>query len=213
MRSVASPRSEPSLDPAARLLQAAVSILALRPLRFVEALITTLRMMRRSDRAPHIHIFYLIEACGVAAVVRRSGAVHIHAHFGTNPAELALLASQLSGASYSFTVHGYDEFDRPEFIGMRTKIHGSACICIAICSTAKPSMMLAEMAYLATVGSRCSRTRGKSLFMDQKPPAAHARSCRASALRDGPALPQASFEPERPLSCAVRMGDTYIPKE
>src|ERR1700676_467665 len=32
-----------------RLLQAAMSILALRPRRFVKALVTTLRMMRRSD--------------------------------------------------------------------------------------------------------------------------------------------------------------------
>ncbi|WP_426413198.1 glycosyltransferase family 4 protein [Bradyrhizobium ganzhouense] len=111
-----------------RLLQAVVSTLAVRPLGFVEALITTLRMMRRSDRAPHIHIFYLVEACGVAAIVRKSGAVHIHAHFGTNPAELALLASQLSGAPYSFTVHGYDEFDKPEFIALRTKIHDAAFV-------------------------------------------------------------------------------------
>src|SRR6266404_4915354 len=109
-----------------RLLQAAMPILALRPRRFVKALVTTLRIMRRSDRAPLLHILYLVEACGVAAVVRRSGADHIHAHFGTNPAEVALLASQLSGASYSFTVHGYDEYDKPEFIGLRTKIHGSA---------------------------------------------------------------------------------------
>jgi colanic acid/amylovoran biosynthesis glycosyltransferase len=111
-----------------RLLQAAMSILALRPRRFVKALVTTLRMMRRSDRAPLLHILYLAEACGVAAVVRSSGADHIHAHFGTNPAEIALLASQLSGVSYSFTVHGYDEYDKPEFIGLRTKIHGSAFV-------------------------------------------------------------------------------------
>lgn len=109
-----------------RLLQDAMWTLALRPRWFVKALATTLRMMRRSDRAPLVHILYLVEACGVAAVVRRSGAGHIHAHFGTNPAEVALLASQLSGASYSFTVHGYDEYDKPEFIGLRTKIHGSA---------------------------------------------------------------------------------------
>src|SRR5260221_10623656 len=50
-----------------RLLQAAVSILALRPHRFVKALITTLRMIRRTDRAPHIHILYLTEACVFAA--------------------------------------------------------------------------------------------------------------------------------------------------
>jgi colanic acid/amylovoran biosynthesis glycosyltransferase len=89
-----------------RLLQAAMSILALRPRRFVKALVTTLRMMRRSDRAHLVHTLCLVEACGVAAAVRRSGADHIHAHFGPNPAEVALLASQLAGASHSFTVRG-----------------------------------------------------------------------------------------------------------
>jgi glycosyltransferase involved in cell wall biosynthesis len=111
-----------------RLLQAAMSTLALRPRGFAKALLTTLRMMHRSDRAPLKHIVYLVEACGVAAVVRRTGADHIHAHFGTNPAEVALLASQLSGASYSLTVHGCEEFDKPEFIGLRTKIHGAAFV-------------------------------------------------------------------------------------
>ncbi|MEH2614391.1 colanic acid/amylovoran biosynthesis glycosyltransferase [Bradyrhizobium sp. AZCC 1693] len=110
------------------LLLNTISLLLLRPRPFVKALATTLRMMRRSDRSPLKHIAYLIEACGVAAVVCRTGAGHIHAHFGTNPAEVALLASQLSGASYSFTVHGCEEFDKPEFIGLRTKIHGAAFV-------------------------------------------------------------------------------------
>src|ERR1700680_793144 len=50
-----------------RLLQATMLALALRPGRFVEALITTLRMMRRSDRPFYMHVLYMIEACGVAA--------------------------------------------------------------------------------------------------------------------------------------------------
>jgi glycosyltransferase involved in cell wall biosynthesis len=111
-----------------RLLQAATSILIRRPRSFAKALATTLRMMRRSDRGPFLHILYLVEACGVASLVRATGAAHIHAHFGTNPAEVALLAAQLSGVTYSFTVHGYDEYDKPEFIGLRNKIHGSAFV-------------------------------------------------------------------------------------
>jgi len=110
------------------LLQAAVWFVLLRPNRFAKALATTLRMLRNSDRGPVLHILYLLEACGVAALVRSTRAAHIHAHFGTNPAEVALLASQLSGVSYSFTVHGYDEYDKPEFIGLRAKIRGSAFV-------------------------------------------------------------------------------------
>ena len=110
------------------LLQAAVRLLFTQPRRFANALAMTFRMMRRSDRGVFLHIFYLIEACGVASLVRTSGATHIHAHFGTNPAEVAMLASQLSGATYSFTVHGCDEFDRPEFLGLRAKIRNAAFV-------------------------------------------------------------------------------------
>jgi glycosyltransferase involved in cell wall biosynthesis len=65
---------------------------------------------------------YYVEACALARRVRRAGAGHIHAHFGTNPAEVAMLAAELSGVGFSFTVHGHDEFDKPEFLGLRRKI-------------------------------------------------------------------------------------------
>ena len=84
--------------------------------------------MRRSDCGPLAHLIYFVEACGVASLVRGAAASHIHAHFGTNPAEVALLASQLSGVTYSFTVHGYDEYDKPAFVGLRQKIGGSAFV-------------------------------------------------------------------------------------
>jgi glycosyltransferase involved in cell wall biosynthesis len=110
------------------LLQAVVWCLLLRPHRFAKALATSFRMMRRSDRGPFAHLAYLIEACGVASLVRSTAAEHIHAHFGTNPAEVALLASQLSGVTYSVTVHGCEEYDKPEFIGLRAKIRGAAFV-------------------------------------------------------------------------------------
>jgi colanic acid/amylovoran biosynthesis glycosyltransferase len=110
------------------LLKALIWFLILRPHRFAAALATTCRMMRKSDRGPVLHVFYLVEACGVAAIVRDTGATHIHAHFGTNPAEVALLASKLCSVTYSFTVHGYDEYDKPQFIALSEKIRGSAFV-------------------------------------------------------------------------------------
>ncbi|MHC2439858.1 glycosyltransferase family 4 protein [Bradyrhizobium sp. USDA 4451] len=110
------------------LLGAVAQSLLLHPRRFARALAATMGLMRRSDRGPLLHLLYFIEACGVASLVRRTGATHIHAHFGTNPAELALLAARLSGVTYSFTVHGYDEYDKPEFIGLRVKIREAAFV-------------------------------------------------------------------------------------
>ena len=37
---------------------------------------------------------------------------HVHAHFGTNSAEVAMLANVLGGPPWSFTVHGPEEFDK-----------------------------------------------------------------------------------------------------
>ena len=41
------------------------------------------------------------------------GIEHLHAHFGTNSTTVAMLAQALGGPTYSFTVHGPEEFDTP----------------------------------------------------------------------------------------------------
>jgi glycosyltransferase involved in cell wall biosynthesis len=50
----------------------------------------------------------------------------VHAHFGTNPATVALLCRALGGPPWSFTVHGPEEFDRPEQLGLGEKIARAA---------------------------------------------------------------------------------------
>ncbi|MEM7284074.1 MAG: MFS transporter, partial [Pseudomonadota bacterium] len=60
-------------------------------------------------------VITLFEACLLGQKAARAGITHIHAHFGTNSAEVAMLTALLTGIAYSFTVHGPDEFDRPEF--------------------------------------------------------------------------------------------------
>jgi colanic acid/amylovoran biosynthesis glycosyltransferase len=99
-----------------------------RPARFLKATAMAIKLMRRSDRPAWTHLVYLAEACGVAAVLARTGALHMHAHFGSNPAEIVLLASIMSGVPYSFTVHGYDEYDKPEFMGLKEKIAGATFV-------------------------------------------------------------------------------------
>ncbi|MGL4636636.1 MAG: glycosyltransferase family 4 protein [Beijerinckiaceae bacterium] len=102
-----------------------------RPRTFIRAAILMVKAAKRSDRSFVHHLVYLAEACRLARVIRRTGAKHIHAHFGTNPAEVAMLAASLTGASYSFTVHGYDEYDKPEFLALHLKINRAlfvACV-------------------------------------------------------------------------------------
>jgi colanic acid/amylovoran biosynthesis glycosyltransferase len=83
-------------------------------------------MMRGSDRPVIWHLIYLAEACWIARKLTRHGIRHIHAHFGTNPAEVAALASILANVTYSFTVHGPEEFDKVFAIHLAKKVQLSA---------------------------------------------------------------------------------------
>ncbi len=80
------------------------------------------RCSRGSDRPLAVHLIYLAQACLMLRWIREAGAQHVHAHFGTNPAELALLIHALGGPGYSFTVHGPEEFDRANSLHLGLKM-------------------------------------------------------------------------------------------
>jgi colanic acid/amylovoran biosynthesis glycosyltransferase len=110
------------------LLMGVISTFARAPRRFLTALGLALRMARHAERALPYHLAYLAEACRVAAWLRESGAVHLHAHFGTNSAEVAMLAHALGAPAYSVTVHGPEEFDAPRCLGLAEKVRRSAFV-------------------------------------------------------------------------------------
>lgn len=110
------------------LVSAALRMALRAPGRFLAALRLAVRMGIRADRSLPYHIAYLAEACWIAPKLEGMGVRHVHAHFGTNSAEVAMLVHVLCGVPYSFTVHGPDEFDKPEFIGLGEKIRRSAFV-------------------------------------------------------------------------------------
>ena len=79
------------------------------------------------------HMIYLVEAAYIARRCKDLGIGHLHAHFGTNSATVALLARTLGGPQFSFTVHGPEEFDAPLALSLRQKIEGAAFV-VAISS-------------------------------------------------------------------------------
>lgn len=99
-----------------------------RPGRLLKALVLACKIGMRSDRPLPLHLIYLAEACRIVPWMAAHGARHLHAHFGTNSTEVAMLASILGGPSYSFTVHGPEEFDKPEFLWLAEKIRRSAFV-------------------------------------------------------------------------------------
>lgn len=83
---------------------------------------------------------YFAEAAALAGRMRAAHVDHLHAHFATNPAMVARIASKLSRIPYSFTVHGPDEFDAPVSLDLRGKIADSA-FCVAISSYGRSQLM------------------------------------------------------------------------
>jgi glycosyltransferase involved in cell wall biosynthesis len=102
---------------------ASLGTLLQRPFRFAKALRVASFMAWRSHSGFLRHMIYLAEACLLGRWLQEAGATHLHAHFGTNPAAIARLVSVLYGFSYSFTVHGPEEFDKPEALSLGDKIN------------------------------------------------------------------------------------------
>jgi colanic acid/amylovoran biosynthesis glycosyltransferase len=93
-----------------------------RPVGFIRALGCAWRMGSAAGWGAWRQIAYLAEAAWLNRDWRLEGITHVHAHFGTNPAAVARLAHRWGGPSYSFTVHGPDEFDAPGALDLGGKI-------------------------------------------------------------------------------------------
>jgi colanic acid/amylovoran biosynthesis glycosyltransferase len=115
------------------LVWASLRQLATAPARFMSALALAISMSRHADRPLVLHLVYLAEACRIVPWLKAANSLHVHAHFGTNSTEVVMLAHALGGPSYSFTVHGPEEFDKPQFIGLNQKICRAAFV-VAISS-------------------------------------------------------------------------------
>lgn len=94
------------------LLVALIRVLFTRPICFVRAFALACRVSRKGERPFPVHFVYLAEACRVAIWLRLARIQHLHTHFGTNSAEVAMLTHALGGPTWSFTIHGPKEFDK-----------------------------------------------------------------------------------------------------
>ena len=98
---------------------------------FLRALRLAVRLSRGSSHGLAVHLAYLAEACVLIGWLQRAQISHVHTHFGTNAPMVAMLTEALGGPPYSFTVHGPEEFDRPEALHLAEKV-GRAVFVVAI---------------------------------------------------------------------------------
>ncbi len=95
------------------------------PSRWVSGLARAMRLGWASERGVLLHLIYFAEACLLAETCRAEGVEHLHVHFATNPATVALLARSVGGPPFSMTVHGPDEFDAPASLSLGPKVEAS----------------------------------------------------------------------------------------
>jgi glycosyltransferase involved in cell wall biosynthesis len=101
------------------------SILAVgfkHPIRFLRAMLRTLRLAHRAERGLGFHFAYFGEACVLLRICQRESVDHIHAHFATNPPLVAMLVKALGGPGFSFTVHGPEEYHRARSLKLADKV-------------------------------------------------------------------------------------------
>ncbi len=115
------------------LLLDVVRVATSRPRQFLSAMRLAFKTGWKSDRGLLVNLVYLAEACSLLRGCAALGIDHVHAHFGTNATAVAMLCYSLGGPSYSFTVHGPHEFDKPEAIALSEKIRHAAFV-VAISS-------------------------------------------------------------------------------
>jgi colanic acid/amylovoran biosynthesis glycosyltransferase len=112
----------------AAIVGALLSHALTRPAKFLRAFRRAVRLGRRSDRGVLRHVAYFAEACVLRRWLAAAGATHLHVHFATNPAAVALMCRDLGGPPYSITVHGPEEWDRPEALSLKEKYENSAFV-------------------------------------------------------------------------------------
>ena len=104
------------------LLRACLGTLLTRPLALGQAITLAFKIGWRSDRGLFMHLLYLVEAILLAYWCQKNSIQHLHAHFGTNSAAIAMLASQISKIPYSFTAHGPEEFQKAPLLSLDVKL-------------------------------------------------------------------------------------------
>jgi glycosyltransferase involved in cell wall biosynthesis len=94
-----------------------------RPQAFARSLALAVKVGRIDDRGLVRTLIYFAEACVLLEWSVELGIDHVHTHYGTNSATAAMLCRILGGPTYSFTMHGPEEFDAPRATCLRDKIH------------------------------------------------------------------------------------------
>ena len=94
-------------------------------------------------------LFYFLEAGILAARLRETGAVHLHNHFGNSSCSVAMLAAEMAGLPFSYTMHGPMEFFDPQRWRIDEKVARAAFVACISHFARSQGMMFADQVHWA----------------------------------------------------------------
>ena len=112
-----------------KLLQAHLNLLVNSPKRYLQALKLAWSTRIYGLKGNLYQLFYFLEAGILAQEINRQKIPHLHNHFGNSSCSVAMLAAELGGFSYSFTIHGPHIFFEPYHWRLDEKINRALFIC------------------------------------------------------------------------------------
>jgi glycosyltransferase involved in cell wall biosynthesis len=110
------------------------------PLTYLKGLIAALKFGQFEIKKTLFGFFYFTEALMIKRWMRKNNTHHLHVHFATAAANIALILKAISSVSISMTIHGPDEFYDVEGQKLVEKIEMSDFL-ICISSFAKSQVM------------------------------------------------------------------------
>ncbi len=116
----------------ARLIWAHLGWIFRAPRRYFRAVILATRMSSGGLRAGIYQAIYFAEAAILARHLHQIKARHLHNHIATAAGNVAMLAAEISGIPFSFTLHGPDIFYAPHRWRLDMKIaRATSVVCIS----------------------------------------------------------------------------------
>jgi glycosyltransferase involved in cell wall biosynthesis len=139
-----------ALDAARNPLRLATSHLRLlvrRPRGWLSALALAARTAEPGLRGGLWRLFHFAEAGILADRLRRTGAVHLHVHFGNAACMVGMLAARMAGLPYSYTLHGPSELFEPQTQRLADKVANAAFVACISWFARSQAMLFADPAH------------------------------------------------------------------
>lgn len=114
------------------VLLGAIGAALVQPGRLLKALALAWRTAAPGVKGAVKQALYMGEAMILAHHLRRQGVTHLHTHFASAPANVALLTAELADIAFSYTLHGPSDLYEPEKWHLREKTARAAFVaCIS----------------------------------------------------------------------------------